>query len=314
MTSPSDAPVLIVGGRGFVGSAAVRGLLAEGRPVAVFGPASPVPLPDGAREIVGSIERPDEIAAALAATGARQVVSFAAFSAGAVGLARSGDGDPEGAFAVNVLGFRRLLEACAEAGVRRVVWTSSTVVFGAAEDPESRVAEDAPRRPVQVYGLTKVLAEDVARWFGRVRGLETVALRIPLMIGPGLWYDGAAAVLKRMIAAAARGEDFAAEVPAGRFDAMHVDDLARLIGRTLDAPKGLADTYNLAGYTTSYGEIAATLAAIVPGWQAPLTEVPPAVFYPLQDQRRIEADIGLDLAHDLRSTLADMLNERTPTP
>ncbi|BBK42012.1 hypothetical protein STVA_20320 [Allostella vacuolata] len=314
MTSASEPPVLVVGGRGFVGAAAVRCLLRAGRRVAVFGPSSPVPLPHGAQEIAGSIEHGEQIRAALAATGADRVVSFAAFSAGAVGLARSGESDPEGAFAVNVLGFRRLLEAAADAGVRRLVWTSSTVVFGAAEDPAVRVDEDAPRRPVHVYGLTKTLAEDVAGYFRRMRGLETVGLRIPLMIGPGLWYDGAASVLKRMVGAAAPGVEFPAEVPSGSFDAMHVDDLGRLIDRTLDAPPGLAAAYNLAGFTTSYREIAAALAALVPGYRPRLAEVPPAVFYPLQDQRRIEADIGLDLAHDLRSTLADMLHERNPAP
>lgn len=314
MTCASEAPILVVGGRGFVGAATVRHLLATGRPVAVFGPASPVPLPAGARGIEGRIERADEVRAALASTGARHVVSFAAFSAGAVGLARSGESDPEGAFAVNVLGFRRLLEACADAGVARLVWTSSTVVFGAAEDPARRVAEDAPRRPVQVYGLTKTLAEDVAGYFRRTRGLETVALRIPLMIGPGLWYDGAAAVLKRLVAAAAPGAEFVAEVPAGPFDAMHVADLGPLIARALDAPPGLAEAYNLAGFTTSYREIAETLSDLVPGYRPCLAEAPPAILYPLQDQRRIAADIGLDLAHDLRSTLACMLNERNSAP
>ena len=55
MTSGSDTPVLVVGGRGFVGRAAVRRLLADGRQVTVFGPDSPVPLPAGAHEIRGSI-------------------------------------------------------------------------------------------------------------------------------------------------------------------------------------------------------------------------------------------------------------------
>ncbi|WP_374440966.1 NAD-dependent epimerase/dehydratase family protein [Stella sp.] len=314
MTSPSDGPVLVVGGRGFVGAAAVRRLVAAGRPVTVFGPDTPVPLPDGADEIRGSITDGAAVRDALARTGARRVASFAAFSAGAAGLTRSGEGDPEGAFAVNVLGFRRLLDACADAGVARVVWTSSTVVFGAAEDPAARIAEDAPRRPVHVYGLTKTLAEDVAGYFRRVRGLETVALRIPLMFGPGLWYDGAAAVLKRMVVAAQPDAEFAAEVPAGDFDAMHVDDLARIVVRALDHAGELADVYNLAGFTTGWRAIGQALERLVPGYRVRLTEVAPAILYPLQDQRRIAADIGLDLAHDPTSTLADMLKERTSPP
>ncbi|MCC7271897.1 MAG: NAD(P)-dependent oxidoreductase [Alphaproteobacteria bacterium] len=314
MTSASDAPVLVVGGRGFVGAATVRHLLSEGRRVAVFGPAGTAALPDGAAEIIGTIERPEEIAAALAATGARRVASFAAYSSGTGGLARAGEEDPERAIAVNVLGFRRLLEACAAAGVPRVVWTSSTVVFGTVADPGRRVAEDAPRRPAGVYGLTKLLAEEVAAFMSARHGIETVALRIPLMLGPGLWYDGAASPLKRLVAAAAAGTRAAETVAAGAFDAMHVADLGRLVGRALDAPPGLAPAYNVAGFTTSYRDVVATLAALRPGFAADLTAADPGPAYPLQDQGRLERDLGFACAYDLRAVLHDMLEERSRRP
>ncbi len=313
-SDPGSGPVLIVGGRGFVGAAVVRHFIAAGREVHVFGPASPVPLPVGALETEASIEDSAALSGILARVRPAAVASFAAFSAGAVGLSRSGEVDPERMLAVNVLGFRRLLEACVEAGVPRLVWTSSTVVFGHATSLDTRVDEAAPRAPLINYGLSKVLAEDVAAFHRRRHGLETVALRIPLMLGPGLWYDGAASVLKTLVGAARAGAEARVAVPAVPFDAMHVADMGELVATLFAAPPGLAPIYNVAGFTTSWGDIAAMLQELVPGFRAVLEPVAPAIVYPLVSQARLERDTGWRHRRDLGATLRDMLAEGRTTP
>jgi UDP-glucose 4-epimerase len=311
MTSPSErAPILVVGGRGFVGAAAVRTLCASGETVHVFGPPSPVPLPVGARETIGSIEDVAAMRDVLARLRPRVVVSFAAFSAGPIGLGRSGEADPERMLAVNVLGFRRLLEACVAAGIERVVWTSSTVVFGRAESLDLRLAEDAPRRPLTNYGLSKVLAEDVASYMRGRHGIETVGLRIPLMLGPGLWYDGAASVLKTLVAEARPGSRPDVAVPAIAFDAMHVDDGGDLVAALCRIATPLAPIYNVAGFTTCYRDIAATLSEMVPGYAPHLCADVPPIVYPLVTQDSLEQDTGWRHRRDLRAVLADMLCER----
>lgn len=315
MISHSDpSPILVFGGRGFVGAAVVRRLLAGGNRVHVFGPDAPVPLPQGADETFGSIEDEQAVAAVVRRLRPELVVSFAAFSAGPIGLGRSGEADPERTLAVNVLGFRRMLEACVAAGVRRVIWTSSTVVFGRAADPAMRIGEDAPRRPVAAYGLSKVLAEDVARYYRDRHGLETVALRIPLMLGPGLWYDGAAGVLKSMVAAASPGTGPVFSVPDVEFDAMHVDDCADLVAALHGTRPGLAAVYNVAGFTTAYRTIAAALAELVPGYRPALAPQRPDIVYPLVSQALLERDTGWRHRRDLRNVLADMLRERRDAP
>lgn len=317
MTSPSDpsagvarGPVLVLGGRGFVGGAVVRHLVAAGREVHVFGPESPVPLPTGASETIGSIEDAGALARTIAALRPSDVASFAAFSSGPIGLARSGEADPERMLAVNVLGFRRLLACCVEAGIRRVAWASSTVVLGRAQALDLRCGEDAPRRPLGNYALSKVLAEEVADYFRARHGLEAVGLRIPLMLGPGLWYDGAASVLKAMVAGALSGARGRVVVPGVAFDAMHVADAGGLVEALLAAPPGLAAVYNVAGYTTSYREIARVLAELVPGYAPDLAEEEPPVAFPLVSQALLEKDTGWRHRHDLRATLRDMIAER----
>jgi UDP-glucose 4-epimerase len=311
MTSSSErAPVLVVGGRGFVGAAAVRALRAFGEAVHVVGPPSPVPLPSGASETIASIEDGAALRDVLQRLRPRVVVSFAAFSAGPIGLGRSGEADPERMLAVNVLGFRRLLEACVDARIGRVVWTSSTVVFGRAESLDLRLGENAPRHPLTNYGLSKVLAEDVASYMRGRHGIETVGLRIPLMLGPGLWYDGAASVLKTLVTEARPGGRPRVVVPEPIFDAMHVDDGGDLVASLCRTAAPLAPIYNVAGFTTCYRDIAAALSEMVPGYAPQLSEDVPPIVYPLVTQDRLGRDTGWHHRRDLRAVLADMLSER----
>ncbi len=308
-TSPSD--LLVVGGGGFVGAAVVRHLAARGHRVTVLDPVLRAPLPAGAVHVAASVS---DAAPVLRALRPAAVLNFAAHSAGAVGLAKSGEAEPEAALRVNTLGFHSLLQAAADAGLRRVFWASSTVVLGAAENLDTRLAEDAPCRPLSTYGLSKLMAEQVADFMARRHGMAITGLRLPLIFGPGLWYQGAAAALNQLVAAAAPGAAPELAVPSVPFDAMHVADVARAFALLLDSTAPLRPLYHLAGFTTRWAEIAATLAAMVPGYRPLLREAPAPVVYPLVSQRLLEQDTGFAIAHDLRATLADMLAARGGEP
>lgn len=87
--------------------------------------------------------------------------------------------------AVNAAGTRALLEAAAEAGVRRVIHVSSNSPFGAGRDPRDRFDEQRAYRPYLGYGRSKMLAERAA-WDAAARGgLEVVVVRVPWFYGPG---------------------------------------------------------------------------------------------------------------------------------
>src|SRR4051812_35952599 len=132
----------------------------------------------------GTLEARERLHDVLAATQARLVVSCAAHGAGRLGLMRSGEAEADAAIAVNVIGHRNLLEAARHAGIERVVWTSSTVVYGPAElYAMARVDEAAPTAPVTFYGLTKALAEGIAAYHVRRHGQSVVGLRLPLVLG-----------------------------------------------------------------------------------------------------------------------------------
>ena len=313
MTSRSDPEtVLVVGGRGFVGSHLVRALVADGFRPHLFGPAMGggrlAGLAGRFEETVGSVEDRAGIADTIRRCGAGALVTTAAHSVGREGLLRSGDAEADRAFAVNVGGFRNVLEAAFETGVRRVVWTSSTVVYGPAERyGDGRVDETAPTGPVTFYGLTKLLSETLARYYRDRHRLDVTGLRLPLVLGPGLWYQGAASAIVGVMAGAAAGRRHAVSFHDEPIDLMHVGDVARALIETLRHQGALEPVYNINGFTARMSEIARAAEAAVPGYVVEPTPVPPTLTFPLIDDARFRTALGFSPDYGLADVVAAML-------
>jgi nucleoside-diphosphate-sugar epimerase len=84
---------------------------------------------------------------------------------------------------INVIGTRRLLEACRPDSVRHVVYFSS--VKAMTEESEGILDETFPPRPTTAYGRTKLAAEEAVRQAGLAKGFKTTTLRLPMVYGPG---------------------------------------------------------------------------------------------------------------------------------
>jgi len=244
----------------------------------------------------------------LATTQARLVVSCAAHGAGRLGLLRSGDAEADAALAVNVLGHRNLLEVAREAGVERVVWTSSAVVYGPADLYAAQpVDEVAPRAPVTFYGLTKVLAEEIATYHVRRHGQSVVGLRLPLVLGPGLWYEGVAAGLMGLFEAARTGRPARLVFHNHALDLMHVNDAAAAIVDVLRHQGPLEPVYNLEGFQARASEIVADIGSLRPGAEIALDVIEPPLLFPLISGARLRADIGFAARYDRRAFAAALL-------
>jgi nucleoside-diphosphate-sugar epimerase len=173
--------VLVTGGAGFIGSHLVERLLAEGYEVRVldnFSTGRRENLLDLGREvelIEGDIQSYER--AHTAVRGCHIVFHQAALPS----VPRSVQ-DPLTTNAANVIGTLNLLLAARDSGVRRVVFASSSSVYGAnAGLPKT---EDQRPVPVSPYGVGKLAAEGYCRSFWEVYGLETVALRYFNTFGP----------------------------------------------------------------------------------------------------------------------------------
>ncbi|OGW82197.1 MAG: Vi polysaccharide biosynthesis protein VipB/TviC [Omnitrophica bacterium RIFCSPLOWO2_12_FULL_44_17] len=172
---------LVTGGAGFIGSNLVDGLVACGHDVRVFDNLS-----TGKREnlaqhgskielAVGDLRNPEAIMNAV--QGMDYVFHMAALRA----VLRSVD-NPMETNDVNVTGTLNVLIASKEAGVKRLVFTSSSSVYGDTE--EFPLKETSTPNPQSPYAASKIMGEYYSKLFTRLYGLETVSLRYFNVFGP----------------------------------------------------------------------------------------------------------------------------------
>jgi UDP-glucose 4-epimerase len=311
MTYLLPGRLLVIGGRGFVGSRVLRRAAEQGVALASFGPEGGPDLLAGldVRQITGSVETPGALAEALAVFCPDAVLWAAGHNPVGDGLAQTAQTDIARAVAINAGGFAAVLGACAAAGIRRVVQCGSTVVYGPAADYAApRVAEDAPPAPRGAYGLSKRMAEVAADWGATALGLDVATLRLPLVTGPGRWYVGAAVALARMVDAAAQEAALSETVPNWRFDTVHADDAAEVLLR-LCAHTGGPRLFNLAGLTTTHTEAAAMLGRLSPCTRIAVTEAVTPAPFPLVDDSLLRATLEWAPRHNLRDILADALRD-----
>jgi len=195
---------LVTGGAGFIGSHIVERLLADGHAVRVldnFSSGSLLNLvfaEDAELEIVRGDVR--DLACVEATAAGVEVI----FHQAAMRSVPQSVADPLGTNASNVTGTLHVLEAARRQGVRRVVYASSSSVYGERLDLPKR--ETQVPAPISPYGVSKLAGEEYAAVWNRLYGVETVGLRYFNVFGPR--QDPAseyAAVIPKFVLAALEG-------------------------------------------------------------------------------------------------------------
>ena len=172
----SSPVVLVTGGSGFIGSHVCDALVASGREVRCFDNLASskrsniAHLEDNSRFafVQGDIRRIEELKAAMG--GVSAVVHLAALGSVPRSIA-----DPLSSEAVNLGGFVNLLEAARQTGVKRIVYASSSSVYGDSAELPKR--EGAEGRPLSPYAVTKCMDEAYAHLYHHMHGLQMIGLR-----------------------------------------------------------------------------------------------------------------------------------------
>ena len=144
----------------------------------------------------------------------------------------------------NVAGGVALLEAARDAGVGRVVFSSTAAVYGTPDS--TPITEDAATRPINPYGETKRTFESALTWYGRAYGLRSVSLRYFNVAGAseafGEDHDPETHLVPAILAAAERGaaltlfgDDYPTPDGTCIRDYIDVSDLADAHLRAIDA-------------------------------------------------------------------------------
>ena len=320
--------VLITGGAGYIGSITTRLIRASGRGVVVLDT-----LENGHRKAVGDapfvqgdVADSDLVARIVAEHGVDEVVHFAAYKA--VGESMT---NPGKYFSNNVTGSQKLFEALHQAGVTRVVFSSTAAVYGTPQSVPVRETDVLSCE--SVYAETKLMIEKTLGWYSQTTPMRNVCLRYFNAAGASLdatlgedWRFSQnliphvmKAVLGFAPALTVFGNDFPTPDGTGVRDYIHVEDLARAHVAALDylAKGGDSITCNVGtGHGTSVMDIIATTERVagkkVPYEIAGRRAGDPSECY--ADPRRINEAFGWSPTHSLDDIISSAYAWHTSHP
>jgi UDP-glucose 4-epimerase len=165
--------ILVAGGAGYVGSTTIERLLESGHAVTAYDNLASGhrrSVIDGARLAVGDLLDRHQLVHLLREERIEAVLHCAAKSLVSESLV-----DPGLYYRNNVTGGLSLLEAMREAGVSRLVFSSTAAVYG--EPRRVPIAEADRTEPINPYGATKLAFEGAMRWFAASHGFRAISLR-----------------------------------------------------------------------------------------------------------------------------------------
>jgi UDP-glucose 4-epimerase len=165
--------ILVTGGAGYIGGTVSRLLLAGGNAVTIYDNlchSKRSALPANAEFVEGDLADRPLLERTLNAGRFDGIMHFAA-------LIEAGESmkTPEVYFRNNTVGTLSLLESMLATGHNRLVFSSTAACYG--EPLSTPILEDAKLEPTNAYGESKLLVEDMLRWFNRIHGLHYASLR-----------------------------------------------------------------------------------------------------------------------------------------
>jgi UDP-glucose 4-epimerase len=165
--------VLVTGAAGYIGSVTVERLLEAGHEVVALDNlwrGHEKALSGDIPFIQADIRDASATSAAVKSSGAEAVIHIAAAT-----LVGESVENPLDYFAVNVVGSHNLIAATLESGIKRFVFSSTAAVYGVPK--VIPVKESSPLNPINPYGLSKLIVEQMLEWHSRIYGLNYAAMR-----------------------------------------------------------------------------------------------------------------------------------------
>lgn len=189
---------------------------------------------------------------------------------------------------VNVEGTRRIAEAAAAAGLRRMVYLSSIKASGERTGGRPFDATEAPQ-PEDAYGEAKLAAERALAEVVACSGLEVIILRPPLVYGPGVKANFLA-----LMSAVARRVPLPFASIENRRSLVYIGNLVQAIARCLEAPGTGLRTYTVGdGTSLSTPELCRAMGRAL-GTPAVLFRFPPSLLARLPRGRRLTDSLEVD--------------------
>ena len=164
--------IFVTGGAGYIGSATAEALIQAGHSVTVYDSlvtGHRAAVPAGAKFIHASLDDSHALAEALTSAKYDAIMHFAAFIEAGESMK-----DPGKFFRNNFTNSLQLMETAVQAGIRKMVFSSTAAVYQSSEEP---LTEESTLGPTNVYGHTKLMTEQAMEWYRSIYGLHFAVLR-----------------------------------------------------------------------------------------------------------------------------------------
>jgi UDP-glucose 4-epimerase len=165
--------ILVTGGVGYIGSIVSARLVEAGHDVIVYDLRAEEKrsvIPSGSQAITGDVADREKLDALFQSQRIDAVMHFAAWTEVGESMKR-----PEAFFQNNTFASLTLLDAMMRANVKQFLFSSTAAVYGNPE--RTPILETDALRPNSVYGMSKLMVEQMLEWFCKVRGLRYASLR-----------------------------------------------------------------------------------------------------------------------------------------
>ena len=306
---------ILITGAGLIGTHTARALLDQGTGVVLYDPS---PSQSYIESVVGRdrklfrIERGDvrdfpRIMDIVLRLGVTRILHTAAL------VGPGADENPGQAFQVNVAGTLNLIEAARIRSLGRIVFVSSSRVYGGAPSSEGALREDVPYHvPSSFYGAFKAMAEVMALAYHRLAGVNAIICRPCAVYGRGGYVGGGQngrAINETLMRAveAAPGSAIDVDVPSG--ERVYVKDAGLALREALFVEKPSTRVYNVgSGEIVTAATLADALRSAVPNLRVAAATTAPAEIRAL-DTALARSELGYEPRWPLARAIPDYVEE-----
>ncbi|MDM8347994.1 NAD-dependent epimerase/dehydratase family protein [Pseudomonas sp. sp1636] len=308
----SDAPILITGGAGFIGSHLVDVLLAQGHAVRILdnlsmGKRANLPL-DNPRLCLLEGDVADAVLVDRAVAGCAAVVHLAA-----VASVQASVDDPVSTHQSNFVGTLNVCEAMRRHGLKRVVYASSAAVYGNNGEGQA-IDEETAKAPLTPYAADKLASEQYLDFYRRQHGLEPAIFRFFNIFGPrqdpSSPYSGVISIFTQR---AQQG------LPIRVFgdgeqtrDFFYIGDLLALLTQALEMPRVVAGAVNVGwNRAVSLNQLLAEIGSLCGGLPAVEYQAarPGDIRHSRANNQRLQDGYQLPPATSMREGLRRLLGQ-----